>query len=178
MRDFAAALLGGPRWMAPKDGRRAGGPGWLVLPLGILACVFVLTALAGVAALGQAALAGFAARAIPASALCATVCVALAIPAVLAAPLWLFALPVWVWPVLVAAGWALLPGWGVAAAALPLVVVVLAGAWGERPVGLAEAAATAGACPWVAFRIGVLGPRWPGLVWAWGVGFALSLRLY
>jgi len=177
MRGFAAALLGGPRWTAPQDGARAGGPGWTVVPLVILAFGFVLTALSGVAVMSRADLIALAVTTIPASALAATVCLVLAIPAVLGAPLWLFVLPAWVWPV-VAAGWAMLPRWAVAAAALPVVVVVLAGSWGARPRGLADMAAASGASPFVAFRMGVLGPAWGGLVWAWVVGFALSLRFF
>jgi hypothetical protein len=174
MRDFAAALLGGPRFGTA----RAAGPGRLALgaPWLLVSGVMILAAASG--ALHGLAWPGLQNAGVAAAA--TLLCLILAWPTVCIGPGIWWILPLWLAPSIGIAGWELLPiPPGPAsdlvrgtAIGLPVMVVLLRGVWALLPAGLGRAAAACGAGPGARARL-MIGATLPGMLVACGVVFVL-----
>jgi hypothetical protein len=174
MRDFAAALLLGPRFGTA----RAAGPGRLALsaPWLLVATVMLFAAASG--ALHNLALPPLQDAAVAAAA--TIICLLLALPSACNGPGFWWILPLWLAPAIGVAGWALLPlppgrvndvlrG---AALGLPVMVLWLSGVWGRLPPGLPRAAAACGAGPVLRATL-IIRAALPGMLLAGAVVFLL-----
>jgi hypothetical protein len=173
MRDFAAALLGGPLFATA----RAAGPGRLALgmPWLLVSGLMVLAAASGALRSPWPGLqhAGVAAAS-------TLLCLLLALPSACSGPGTWWIVPLWLAPSIGLAGWELLPSPpGPAsdllrgtALGLPLMVLLLSGVWRLLPTGLGRAAAACGAGPiarvWLMIQTAL-----PGIIVACGVVFLL-----
>jgi hypothetical protein len=174
MRNFAAALLGGPRFGTA----RAAGPGRLALaaPWLVVGALMLLAAAAG-------ALHGLAWPKLQGAGVAAAatvLCLLLGLPSACNGPGFWWILPLWLAPSVGLAGWELLPlpagpasdvlrG---AALGLPVMVLLLSGVWGLLPARLGRAAAACGAGPIARARL-MIRAAWPGTLIACGVVFLL-----
>ena len=177
-----ANLQAGPRHKPASQSRV-----WPLLactPLLLLCLAALAACVTGLATLNPQAALTWAEQAIPRAAAATLACLVLAIaPAASGAGL-LWLLPLWLAPAAGVLGWSLLPlppgpATDVARATvltLPLMVLLLSGAWSAVPAGLNQTAACLGAPP--ATRLAMhMGRHMPGTARACLVVFALCLAL-
>jgi ABC-type Fe3+ transport system permease subunit len=180
MRDFMVALLHGPAWTPSAP---ATTPCLRCLPLALACSVFLGVAAGGLGALDHPALAALLTRDAPLSAMATVITLPAAIVALAGAGAAPWLLPLWLGPAVGILGWRMLPlpeddAAPIAAAAvlnLPVMVLLLAGAWGRIPPGLAESASVAGASPASRFFRVILPLVIPGIARASAWVFVLAL---